>query len=83
MHLHPFGESISIKDLTTGKILWKGRAKNHPKIAKITEIDNYSDPIGLTLYKNHHYELETLYNNTTNKPVDAMGALWVYYTESK
>jgi len=81
MHLHPYGESISLKDLTTGKIIWTGKAKNQNNKAVVLETDHFSSPEGIWLYKDHQYEVTTSYNNKTGKKIDAMGLLYMYYND--
>jgi hypothetical protein len=81
MHLHPYGESMSLKDKTTGKIIWTGKAKNIGDKAVVLETDHFSSSEGVWLYKNHQYEVLTTYNNRTSKKIDAMALLYMYYSE--
>ena len=78
IHLHPYGEMMELKDKTTGKTVWKGRAKNHATKAMLLATDSYSSTSGLKMYKDHQYELTTVYNNRSNRNVTAMAALWMY-----
>ena len=41
--------------------------------------ENYSSDEGFPLYKDHVYEIEALYNNTTDHDVDAMAMMVLYY----
>ncbi len=74
-HLHGYGESVALIDKTTGETIWKGTAENAKELRHIVSVDIYSDADGIPLYPNHQYELEIVYNNPTQKPIDAMGAL--------
>jgi hypothetical protein len=74
-HLHGYGESVALNDKTTGKTVWKGYAENAKELRHIVGVDFYSDVDGIPLYPDHEYELVIVYNNPTQKPVDAMGAL--------
>jgi len=74
-HLHGYGESVALIDKTAGKTLWKGSAENATELRHVISVDFYSDSDGIPLYPNHEYELEIVYNNPTQEPVDAMGAL--------
>jgi hypothetical protein len=74
VHLHGYGESVALLDKTTGETLWRGYAKNADGLRQILRSDFYSDVEGVPLYRDHRYELEIVYDNPTDKPIDAMGA---------
>ncbi|MCH7592204.1 MAG: hypothetical protein IH989_05450 [Planctomycetes bacterium] len=74
-HLHGYGESVALIDKTTGETIWKGFAENAKELRHIVSVDIYSDADGIPLYPSHQYELEIVYDNPTQKPIDAMGAL--------
>jgi len=80
VHLHGYGESVSLVDKTTGEKLWTGYAKNSETIRHLLHSDFYSDVEGIPLHRDHQYELEVVYNNPTSEPVDAMGAFRAYVT---
>ena len=46
---------------------------------QITEIPAYSDVEGFRMLKDHHYEIEAHYNNTTDHDIDAMASIYLYY----
>lgn len=78
MHVHPYAESLELVDRTTGKSVWKGKVHNHRTRAAVLSTELYSSTQGIPVYKDHKYELITIYNNTTPRNIDAMAALWVY-----
>ena len=78
IHLHPYGESVALIDKTTGQVVWKGNAINHPDRAQIVDIDSYSSTTGIPIYKDRNYELVTTYNNPTAQTVDAMAVMRVF-----
>jgi hypothetical protein len=80
VHLHPFGESIALIDKATGEEIWKGRATNHPNksVPELLNIESYSSSTGIPVYKDREYELVTIYDNTTDEAVDAMGVIRLY-----
>jgi len=82
-HLHPYAESISLHDLSSGKIIYQARAENFAHTVGLKKIENYSDSKGFTLSANAEYELVTTYNNTTEKKVDAMAVLYLYIRDKK
>lgn len=81
MHLHPYAESLELRDLTTGKTVWKGYAKNDGNKAILLTTDHFSSNQGIPIYREHRYEVVSTYNNTTSEPVDAMASLWMYLKE--
>lgn len=80
MHVHPYAESLELRDDTTGKTVWKGSVVNpkDPKVAQVLSTDAYSGTDGIALFKDHQYSLTTIYDNRTSHDVDAMAALWMY-----
>ena len=74
VHLHGYGESVALLDKTTGETIWTGYAKNADGLRQITQSDVYSSVEGVPLHRDHDYELEIVYNNPTDEPIDAMGA---------
>ncbi|MGE0489694.1 MAG: hypothetical protein AB7S38_10820 [Vulcanimicrobiota bacterium] len=78
VHLHPYAESLELKDLTTGKTIFKSLVTPAKGRIGIEKIEDYSDPKGMMLYKDHEYELVSVYNNTTDHDVDSMAVLYLY-----
>ena len=82
VHLHPFGQYVELRDLTTGKTVFKGRAKNFKNNRRgITYSESYSSEKGILLHKDHNYEIVCEYNNTTSEDVDAMAKMFVFYLD--
>lgn len=77
-HLHPFAESVTLNDLTTGKQVYKSNAKNSEGRIGIDAVDVYSSFEGIPMYDAHEYELVSNYNNTSTKDVDSMAVLYLY-----
>ena len=82
VHLHPFAESLELIDLTTKTSVYKGYAHNTAGKVGIDSIDHYESAEGLPLYKDHEYELVSVYNNTSGKEVDSMAVMY-FYLENK
>ena len=82
-HLHPYAESISLHDLSSGKIIYQASAENFKDTVGLKNIDTYSDSKGFVLSADGEYELVTTYNNTTPKKVDAMAVLYLYMRDKK
>jgi len=82
VHLHPFAQSLELKDLTTGQTVFKSNAKQLKKGIGLLHVDSFSSEKGTPLYKDHEYELITVYNNTTSVNQDAMSTM-ILYVEDK
>lgn len=78
IHLHPYGESVTLVDKTTGEEVWKGSATNHSERAHLTEIEFYSSTTGIPVYRDHDYELVTVYDNPTDEDIDAMAVMRIF-----
>lgn len=80
MHVHPYAESIELRDKTANQSVWKGLVHNDPdpKRAAVVSTDTYSSPTGIALHHDHRYELIATYANPTPNYVDAMASLWMY-----
>lgn len=78
VHLHPFAESLELRDLTTGETLFHSRARNFADRIGLVEVDSYSSPEGLPVFADHEYELISTYNNTTQEKQDSMAVMYLY-----
>lgn len=85
MHVHPYAESVELRDATEDRTIWKGKVTNNPdpKRAHILVTDHFSSREGVPLYKGHEYEFVCTYDNPTDHDVDAMASLWMYAKASQ
>jgi len=81
LHLHPFGESVEIRDLTTMQTVWIGYAKAAAGRKALIDTPSYSDQNGLRIYANHSYAVITKYHNTSHETIGGMGVLRVYVAD--
>ncbi|HXV76850.1 MAG TPA: hypothetical protein VD788_11100 [Candidatus Polarisedimenticolaceae bacterium] len=79
VHLHNYGVYMRLTDVTTGDVLFQADVENEPDRDQIRRISNYSSEEGFPLYRDHVYEIEALYDNTTGHDVDAMAMMVLYY----
>ena len=49
---------------------------------KLEHISVYSSATGFRVYKDHTYEIEVLYNNTTDRDVDDMAMMNIYFADA-
>ena len=79
VHLHPFAESISLKNVTTGEVVYESRPTQASNGIGLDYVPYYSDKDkSIPLYKDHEYEIISVYNNTSSKDQDAMAVLGIY-----
>jgi hypothetical protein len=83
IHVHPYSESLELKDLTTGKTVWKSFHQSYTQRNGVSWMDYYSSEEGLPIYKDHDYELISVYNNPTDQDSDAMAQLMIYYHDKE
>ena len=79
VHLHNYGVYMRVTDVTAGDVLWQTNAVYEADRIQIAEIPPYSSAEGFSIYKDHEYEIETLYDNTSDEPVDAMAMMYLFY----
>ncbi|HSL81256.1 MAG TPA: hypothetical protein VLF66_00685, partial [Thermoanaerobaculia bacterium] len=78
VHLHPFAESLELIDRTTGETVF--RAEVDPADGKIgiDRVDFLASAEGIWLYKDHEYELVSVYENTSGEDQDSMAVMYMY-----
>jgi cyclophilin family peptidyl-prolyl cis-trans isomerase len=75
-HLHPFAESLTLRDTTTGKDLWIAKATGPKQGIGLTHVDSFASDGGVPLYKDHKYELISVYDNKTKMNADSMASMY-------
>jgi len=78
VHLHPFAESLELRDLTTGETLFKSRARQAREGIGLEKVEYYSSVEGIPIYTDHEYELVSVYNNTSGVPQDSMATVLLF-----
>ena len=77
VHLHPFAESLELRDLNSEKTIFKSKAQNPAKRIGLTYVDSFASAKGEPLYKSHRYELVATYNNTSKENQDSMAVMYL------
>lgn len=77
VHLHPFAESLTVRDLTARKIVFTARAENPKDRVGLDRVDSFVSREGIPLYHDHEYELISVYNNTTGETHDSMASVFL------
>ena len=83
VHLHPFAESLTLRDVTTGETVLASKAENRPERIGLARVDQIASAKGITLHKDHQYELVSAYNNTTGQNRTAMAVMYLYVEDSE
>lgn len=83
VHLHPFAQSLTLIDKTTGETVFASRARNYADKIGLSHVDAFSSEAGLKLYKDHEYELVSVYENTTKEPQDSMAVMYLYMLDKR
>jgi len=81
VHMHNHGASMKLTDVTEGKVLWQTAVEyeeGHDRV-QIARIPVYSSEQGFVLYPDHEYEIESVYDNRDEVPVDAMAVMYLYH----
>ena len=79
VHLHNYGVYMRVSDVTTGETLWQTDVINEANRVQISRIPAYSSTTGFPIRRDHEYEIEVLYDNTTGNDVDAMAMMSLFY----
>ncbi len=83
VHFHPFAQSLALRDLTTDETLWVAQARNREDGIGLEHVDHFSSVEGIPVYKDHEYEMVSVYDNTTDEPSDAMATMFVYMLDQE
>jgi cyclophilin family peptidyl-prolyl cis-trans isomerase len=83
VHLHPFAESLELKDLSTGEVVFEGEAENLENRIGLKRVQYFSSTEGIPFYSDHEYQLTSVYNNTTDADQDSMAVLLLYLKDKK
>ena len=79
VHLHNYGVYLRFTNVTTGEVLWQTDVEYEKERKQIARIPEYSSVQGFPIYADHEYEIEAFYDNTTDRDVDAMAQIDLYY----
>ncbi|MEM8963053.1 MAG: hypothetical protein AAGD38_16335 [Acidobacteriota bacterium] len=83
VHLHPFAESLTLIDRTTGETLFEAKAKGFDDRIGLSTVDSLSSVEGIPVYRGHEYELVSVYDNPTDEAQDAMAVMYIYLRDQR
>jgi|SRR5690606_37558883 len=77
-HLHPFAETLALRDKTIDSTLFISKAENYSDKIGLKQVSYFSSSEGIKLYKAHNYELVLTTNNTSAVNQDMMASMFVF-----
>lgn len=83
VHVHPGAESFELRDLTTGKSLFVAKGEQLTKGVGLDRIGCYSSEQGFPVYRDHDYELISVYDNQTKTEQSAMAFMFCYVLDKQ
>ncbi len=78
VHLHPFAESLTLNDLTTRQTIFEARTKPPEGRVGLEHVDHLESVEGVKLFKDHEYEVVSVYDNTSDEVADSMAVMYLY-----
>ena len=78
VHLHPFAESLELRDLTADKMVFKSVARNFEDRIGLAHVDYLESASGIDVFADHEYEMVSIYENTSGEDHDAMATFVLY-----
>ncbi|HEY2830568.1 MAG TPA: peptidylprolyl isomerase [Thermoanaerobaculia bacterium] len=76
-HLHPFAQSLAIRDTTTGQTIFEVKATNPEGKVGLDKVETFTSEKGVPMYKDHKYELISVYDNPTQQNADSMASAFL------
>lgn len=78
VHLHPFAQTLTLRDLTAGTTVFESRAENAADQIGLVKVEALSSAEGIPIHPHHEYELVSVYDNTSGETQDSMAVMYLY-----
>jgi hypothetical protein len=78
-HLHPYAESIELFDVSRSRPVWRGRPLGSAGPGE-NSMETYSSAEGYAVRAGDTFRISTVYNNPTSEKIDAMAAVFLFYS---
>ncbi|WP_248722561.1 hypothetical protein [Seonamhaeicola sp. ML3] len=82
-HLHPFAETFSLLNKTTGEVIYNCDSENFVNKIGLKSAPTFQSEEGIWLYKNNTYELTLTVKNTTSKNQEMMASMAIFYYDKE
>ena len=83
LHVHAFCETVELYDLTDKKTVMKFDCTQYPDKIGLLKTSEFASVEGVPVYKDHKYELRSVYDNNSGVDQDAMVVLYVYLKDKE
>ena len=81
-HLHPYGVSVELVNLTRGHSVWKAVGTKDGS-GKLVKMPVYLNPEGYDVEAEEQFKVVAVYENPTEQPVDAMAGVFILYSQAE
>jgi hypothetical protein len=79
VHMHNFGKSLELYDVTAGETVFKSLCTPTTDGYGLAATTCYSSEKGVKVYRDHEYKLISEYDNTSDQDQTAMAFIFVYF----
>jgi cyclophilin family peptidyl-prolyl cis-trans isomerase len=76
-HLHPFAQSLTIRDTTTDQTIFEVKATGPKDKVGLDKVETFTSEKGVPMYRDHKYELISVYDNPTQQNADSMASAFL------
>ncbi|HEY2092446.1 MAG TPA: peptidylprolyl isomerase [Thermoanaerobaculia bacterium] len=76
-HLHPYAQSLTIRDTTTGETIFEVKATGPKDKVGLDKVETFTSEKGVPMFKDHKYELISVYDNPTQQNADSMASAFL------
>lgn len=83
VHLHPFAESLELRDLTSKGSLFLAHTRQTPTGIGLDHVDHFTSEAGVSLTRGHEYELVSVYDNPRKEDQDSMAVMNLYLADTE
>ncbi len=83
VHLHPYAESLLLRDVTANQTIFESKVTPAKGRIGIQRIEHFESVEGVELFTAHHYELVSVYDNTSDADADSMAVMYMYMRDQK
>lgn len=80
-HMHPYGVSIELYDLTNDKKVWRSTQQLDAS-GQMISMDTFSNESGYPVKSGERFRIRAVYDNPTKTAIDAMAGLFISYTRN-
>ncbi len=77
-HLHPFAESLELRDVTADETVFIAKTEQAASGIGLASVTQFSSSDGVPIYRDHEYDLISVYDNTSGVEQDAMATMFLY-----